>query len=286
MVAIIFALISYVGWGTGVFAEAIVARKLPPLSLAFWALSLSVLIMSFYAPFALKDLVSLTPAILILIIILSVIGLFGGLSYYQALNLGNPGLVGTIASSFPAVVVLLSVIFLGERVSIQQMIAIGVIFIGIFLSSFDIRLIRKKTLINKGLLFALLAMLSWGIVYTFIKIPVSKIGWFWPNYISFFIFPLIYFYMRFRKIKLERPTKNSVIFVLIISTILVRVAELTYSLGISKGLVTVVAPIAGANPTLFVILAFLFFKDKITRQQVAGIITTLIGIVLLSIFSV
>ncbi len=49
---------------------------------------------------------------------------------------------------------------------------------------------------------------------------------------------------------------------------------------------TVVAPISGANPILFVILVAFFLKDPITRQQIAGIITTLIGIVLLSIFSV
>ena len=67
---------------------------------------------------------------------------------------------------------------------------------------------------------------------------------------------------------------------------LVRVAEFSYNLGISKGLVTIVAPIAGANPTLFVVLAFLFLKDPITKQQIIGIITTLIGIALLSFLSI
>lgn len=119
-----------------------------------------------------------------------------------------------------------------------------------------------------------------------LKIPVAKIGWFWPNYITFLLFPLIFFYIKLKKIPIQRPTINGALIPLIASTALVRVAEYSYNFGISKGLVTVVAPIAGANPTLFIILAFLFLKDKITKQQIAGIVITLIGIVLLSIFSI
>ena len=37
--------------------------------------------------------------------------------------------------------------------------------------------------------------------------------------------------------------------------------------------------------TLFIVLAFLFFKDPIKKQQILGIIVTLFGIVLLSLFS-
>jgi len=135
--------------------------------------------------------------------------------------------------------VIISILFLGEKISIQQGIAIVVIFLGLLLAIFNINTIRAKSLINKGILFATLTMLSWGTYFAFIKIPVSKIGWFWPNYFSFLIFPLIYLYMKIRKIKLERPTLNGAITALIISTILVRIAELSFNYGISRGLVTV-----------------------------------------------
>lgn len=287
MPVIFFALISYFGWGTGIFVEAIVARKLRWYSLTFWAYLLTILIMSLYVPFVIHDLARLTPGILILILILAFTGIFlGTIFYYEALRIGNRILVGTIASSFPAVTVILSIIFLGDKISFNQGVSIIVIFLGLILSVIDLKKISSKNLINKGSLLALMPMLAWGIYFTFIKIPVSRVGWFWPNYINFFLFPLIYLYIRFRKLKLEAPIKNNVLIPLIISTILVRIGELSYNLAISRGLVTIVAPIAGANPTLFVILAFLFFKDPISKQQVLGIITTLIGIVALSIFSV
>lgn len=288
MQAIIFALISYFTWGSGVFAEAIAARRLSPYSLTFWSFTLSFIVTSFYAPFAIGSLVGLTFGIFILNLVLAFGGiLFGTLVYYEALRIENRALVGTIASSFPMVTVVLSIVFLGEKVSGLQIIAILLVFIGLFLASFDLSGIRKgKFSLSKGILFAIIAMFMWGIYFAFIKIPVSKIGWFWPNYIAFLTFPLLLLYLRIKKKRLEKPTENNVFIPLIVSTLFVRIAEFSYNLGISKGLVAVVAPIAGANSTLFIILAFLILKDPIKRQQVIGIITTLIGIVLLSILSV
>jgi uncharacterized membrane protein len=114
---------------------------------------------------------------------------------------------------------------------------------------------------------------------------VDKVGWFLPNYIVFLLFPLVFLVMRAKKIKLERPTVNNVFWPLIISVVLVRIAEYSYNYAITAGQVAVVAPIAGANPTLFVVLAFLFLKDPIRKQQIAGIVATLAGIVLLSFAS-
>lgn len=243
--------------------------------------------MSIYAPFALSDLQNLSLEILTLTFILAFVGMFLGIIfYYEALRRGNRALVGTITASFSAVTVVLSIIFLGDKISLQQLTAILIIFTGLLLSIFDLRSVTGGNLLNKSILFALLAMLAWGAYFAFIKIPVKEIGWFWPNYFTFFLFPLILIYVKLKKVKLEAPTKNNVLGLLVLSVVLARVAELAYNLGISSGLVAVVAPIAGANQTLFVVLAFLIFKDPITRQQIAGIVTTLIGIVLLSVFSV
>jgi len=287
MEPIVFAIISYFTWGTGAFFEAIVARKLDSYSLTFWGFVFSVLILSFYAFFQTTALAFLTLNLLILNIILGIVLILGIIFYYEAYKVANRAIVGTIAQSFPVVVVILSLLFLGERVSLLQTISIIIIFVGMILCALDIREFRQKTfLINKGFFFAVVAMICWGVYFTFIKIPVDKIGWFWPNYFSFLLFPLIFIYMRIKGIKLEKPTKNNAFFLIVISTVLVRVAEFSYNFAISKGLVAIVAPIAGANLTLFAVLAFLFFKDPIKKQQILGIVTTLVGIVLLSIFSI
>lgn len=288
MQAILFALISYFTWGSGVFFEAIAARRMNPYSLTFWSFFLSFIVLSLYVPFEISSLAGLSWDIFILNYALALFGiLLGTLLYYEALRIENRALVGTIASSFPIVTVILSIIFLGERISSVQTIAMLLVFTGLFLASFNIDQIKsKKFVFSKGILFAIITMLVWGLYFTFIKIPIDRIGWFFPNYISLSTFPLLFLYFfKIKGKKLEKLTHNNVFIPLIASTILVRIAEFSYNLGISKGLVAVVAPIARANPTLFVILAFLVFKDPIKKQQIIGIILSLLGVVALSIFS-
>lgn len=245
------------------------------------------LISIFYGPFVLADLKNLTTEIFLLNLSLGLLLAIAALCFNKGMQIGNPSLVGTIASSFAALVVVFSIIFLGERVSGNQLFAIVIIFVGIILASLNFTALKsEKNLINKGVLFALAAMLLWGLYFTFIKIPIREIGWFWPSVISSFSTLVFLSLVRFRGVKLVKPKENKTLVYLILTIITVKSAELSFNYALSKGLTVVVAPIAGSYATLFVILAFLVFKDPITRQQIAGIITTLIGIVLLSVFSV
>lgn len=92
--------------------------------------------------------------------------------------------------------------------------------------------------------------------------------------------------MKIKRINLEHPNKERALVPLLMNALLLGMGSWSFNFAIDQGLTSIVAPIAGSYATLFVILAFLFFKDPITRQQILGIVTTLSGIVLLSIFSV
>lgn len=288
MQALIFALISFFGWAVGDFFVTISARKLNAYSSTFWSLLISVLLLSVYAPFALKDLQALTPTLFAWNIFLGFILLVGIITYREGLVVGSSPLVVTIAASFSAVTTILSIIFFQERLTTYQALFIVIIFAGLVLSMLDLHeLTKRKVHLDRGLIFALISMILWGVYFTFIKIPVKEIGWFWPNYFSFLFFaPLVYWFMKFRKIPLHRPNHNKAFLPLLAAIVLARGAELSFNLGIERGYTSIVAPIAGANPVLFLVLAVIFLKDPITKQQVAGIATTLVGIILLSIFSV
>lgn len=287
MEAIIFALISFVGWGVGDILVAITARRIEPYSASFWSMFLTVLLFSPYALYTIDDLIKLTPQLLLMTIFLATLLVGGILSYREALRVGNPALVGTIGAAFTAVTTILAVIFFQEYLTALQFSMVFLIFLGLFLSTLDIKeVLTRKVKFNRGIVLALMSMLTWGIYFAFVKIPVREVGWFWPLYISFMLFPILYIFMKLRSIPLSKPTVNNAFVPLVVSTFMARVAEFSFSLGISRGFTSIVAPIAGGAPALFVVLAFLFFKDPITRQQIVGIITTLIGIVLLSVLSV
>ena len=141
-----------------------------------------------------------------------------------------------------------------------------------------------------AIFFALISFFGWGIGDVFGTVAtrrIGAIGWFWPFYLVMIINVISFVFMRLVfKVKLNKITSKGTLLSVIISPCLIVFGEFAYNIGIDKGLTAVVAPIAGSYPTLFAVLAFLFFKDPITKQQIIGIVTTLIGIVLLSIFSV
>lgn len=281
---VIFAFISFFTWGFGVLFEAIAAKKINSYLFTFWAAFISFIICTLIAPFFLKDLNGITLSLFMLNIVLAFFFHFGTIMYYEGIKAGAPALVGAVASSFSAVIVIIALLFLGDKINSLQIVAIILIIIGIILSSLDLNEIRKKKInLEKSALFALVAMISWGISLGFVKILVEKIGWFWPNYITFGMFPLLFLFIKSKKIKITNPIKSGVFIPFIISILFVRIAEFSYNFAIGKGSQSIVASISGANPILFVVLAFFVFKDKIKRQQIIGILSALAGIVLISI---
>lgn len=287
MPAIFYAIVSYLGWGAGDVFGAVATRRIGAYSTSFWVAVIGVLVFSFYTPFALMELVNYNPPLLMLNILLAFLYVAVNVLINLAFQISNVSLIGTIFSSFAAFTSLFSLIFMGERVSLPQGLAMMVVFLGVFISTLDIKELKKGRLIeDKGVRIALTAMIFAALYFTFIKIPVAKVGWFWPNYLPILLFPLVFFYMKARKIKLEKPNLEGALAPLIICTIMLRSGDFAFNLGISKGLTSIVAPIAGAYPTLFAALSFFVFREPLKKQQLAGIVTTLAGIVFLSAVSV
>lgn len=287
MQAIVFALISYFGWGVGDIFGAVTTRKIGALATVFWVSLLGSFIFTFYIPFDLTSLVHLTIPILLFNILLGIIFMIGSLCLNSAFKLSNVSLTGTIVSCYTALTVLLSILFLRETISLNQFVAIAVILLGVLLSTFDLNDLKKgKVIKDRGTRLALVAMVCYGVYFAFIKIIVREIGWFWPNYITFLLFPLIYLYIKLQGIVLQKPNYKNALMPIIICTLLLRFGDFSFNIGISKGMTAVVAPISGAFPTLFALLSFFVFKDPIKKQQILGIIVTLVGIVLLSALSI
>ena len=138
MQAIIFALISFLGWGIGDIPGTVASRKLGAFSSILWGISLSILLLAIYIPFAWPQLSALTPQLLVLNIILGLIFISSDLLFTKAMIIGNPSLVGTICAAFSAVVVIFSVVFFKESLTNIQITAIIMIFAGVILSSLNV----------------------------------------------------------------------------------------------------------------------------------------------------
>ena len=286
MIAIVFACVSLLGWGIGDIFTTSASRKIGSYNSSFYGYFFGCLLTTFYIPFALSTWKDFSLSMILLTSFLAVIQLLAFFAFNEGLKIGNASLVGTIAGAFTSVVVILSILFLGESVSSSQAVSIAIIFVGLILSSINLSdLKNKKSLVNKGTVYALLAMVGWAIYFTFIKIPVQKSGFFWPSYTTGIVGSLIFLLFGLRRIKMPKSDIRSGFPAIFVSSTLLTIGSFSFNFAICRGLSSVVAPIAGAYPALFALLAFLIFKDPITKQQKLGMVTTLLGIILLALFS-
>lgn len=200
---------------------------------------------------------------------------------------GSVVLTGVIGGSFPAVSTVTALIFFNETLNLGQALAVILVLVGIALSSMHGKL--RKTLSHikaSALVYAFLAFLFWGVSFAIIRIPIEKVGWFVPQYFSNFVGIVIAlaaaYFMRERKVW-TLPKASPLVAV---NAVLGLGGTILFSYAISRGGETsIVAPIAGSSPAVFAILAFVIFKEKLTRLQVAGVLTTLTGVIILSVLS-
>lgn len=280
--AIFFALITLVGWGVADVFVTILSRRIGNFKAYFWTMVLSLILTTLYIPFAgpVNDYAAFFVAL-----VLGVFLTFGSLLYFRSLEVGNAAICGTIGGLFALPVVLLAIIFFGEKLGLIETIGIIFALTGMVLTVLKLR--KKFSLHDmfseKGVDLAYIAMICWGIYYTFIRIPVKEIGWFWSLYPSNF---LIFFLIILRKIdkgSIKALRGSNTFLLILINALLITVSEFAYNAGINIGYSSVVAPIAGCYPVLFVVLARIIFKEKLANQQKLGIVLSLMGIILLAV---
>lgn len=282
--ALFFALLTFFGWAVGDLFIALSGRRIGALRTYFWGNVISLVLTSFYIPLA--GAMSDWP-MFFLAFLLGLMLAVGTFSYFHALTIGNASLAGAIGGAFPIITVVLSVVFFAEKLTILQTVGIIFTVIGVILASLNFQKLLKerisKIFSDRAVPLTLFAIVLWGFYYAFVRIPVERIGWFWACYpISFVCFPLLFLEKKKKDLFLVFKDQKALVFVVIYS-LFITAAQFAYNLGISSGYTSIVAPVAGAYPVLFVVLTRLIFKEKLTKQQSLGIVAALLGIILISL---
>ncbi len=279
MLPYLFGIITYIGWGSGDVFGTFATRKIGPYVTTFWAFAFAALLGLLYVPFAFADLSRITPIFLACNILLGIIYIAGNLTFNEALRLSSAPIVGTIGGSFAALTVLLSFLFLGEHISLIRTLLILFVFLGVFITSTAHNQTKEKGF-TRGILLALVSFFVWGIYFTFNKVLMSRMGWFWPNYIPILLFPIIAIYMKWKRIPFILPDHTITPF-LFLNALALRGGDFAFNIGASLGLTATIAPMGGAYPTLFAVLSHFIFHDPLNKKQVAGIAIALTGLVAL-----
>jgi drug/metabolite transporter (DMT)-like permease len=284
---LIAAFMTNVSYAVSDVANGLILRRDSPLKVSTWVAIFALAI--FFVPMLVffdHELERLTFVNALLIFAISSLGLIAYFCFLTGMQRAGVTLGGVITGSFPAVATVAALVFFGERISAGQAGAIVVIVAGVLVSSLqgEIRTLFadiKRT----SLLWAFAAALLFGLFFALVRIPVERVGWFLPAYLGNVIGVPLYVLIAHRfgerdVLRLPQlPVPIATIAFMQIG------ATMLYAYALTKGETAVIAPIAGSYPAVFVVLAYIVFRERIRPIQYLGVLATVAGIIGLSLLS-
>ena len=278
---IIFGIIAMIGWGLADFFAAIAVRKAGTFTVYFWSAMISAVFFLSLAPFFGIPVISWTAVALLLFA--SLLTVISWLAFYKGFQVGKVSVVSPIALSWPAITVILSITLLKESLTLIQASGVALTIAGGIMVSFKLSDIKKLKILSpsSGVKYALIAAVGWGIHFIPVDILVEQYGWFLPLFLIHAISAgYLLAYSTATKRKTPFPVGLGKLLLLIAG--LEVFAYLSYGIGITSEHTAVVAPVIAAAPAVTVLLARKYFKESVELNQKAGIISILIGLILLS----
>lgn len=200
---------------------------------------------------------------------------------FKAFKHGKVGVVLPIANSFAIITTLMALIFLKEYISLIRWIAMFIIIAGIVILTINFKEFKSSLSNHKlnGTHYAVITALGWGIV-TFLYT--------WP---AKYLDPYSTSLLVETGVLLAAYIANSAQFPNILTMpkniipagILAALASVCMVYGLSNFQISLFAPIIATSPILGAISSHLINKELLTRKETMGLITTVIGLILISL---
>lgn len=217
---------------------------------------------------------------LIYLLLISLVNFIGFFFFYKAIAKKGVALTSPIINSWAFITVILSIFFYNETISLVQAVAIILILFGIFLITFKK---QEKIAFDSTFVFALLAMITFALFFFLLKIPIEIFGVLLVVLgVRLFTSILSVPFLVVKKINISNIKLFALLAILGVG-LLDTFGFLAYSFSMNYAPVSIVAPIGSSVPIVSVILGVLVLKEKLNTRQKIGIITTIAGLLLLSL---
>lgn len=282
MIGILLGLVSLSCWGIADFLAARSSRKYGTFPTFFWSqLSGFLSLMPFLVFFPIQtqinrlDWVWLSINILLFV---SIIPLF-----YRALGIGVVAVITPIVSANIVVTIAIGLVIFQEFLSFSEIFAVSLVTIGLFLVASDWRHLRNtmKLGLARGLPEAFIVMLLFGIFFSILAHLSWQVGWLTSFLIirtgSLFIVLLVVIY-RWWHWNIKIPIHPLPFTIGVFDSL----AFLAFNLGVQQVPLSIIAPIANSFPVMTIILAVIFLREFPAKNQWVGILTVLIGVIMLA----
>lgn len=211
---------------------------------------------------------------------LTVLVVFFYLGFYKALQLGPIALVGPIVAAHSPVVVVLAVIFLGERISAWQIVAIAATVVGVVMASIDMQALRSgRTIIGLGVALAIGVSIAAGFWQFAIAVMSKEMGWFAPVFFTrvfmvCILVPVVAIRREQPWVGLNRKLGVAIVLVAALETL----SLLAFTRGSEIGIVSIVAAASTAYPLIPIVGGIVLFRERLGGVQFAGLFIVTVGL--------
>ena len=270
-------------WGISDYFIAIAVRKAGVTKVSLYFLVFTVII--FVVMMLHFSLGIISYASISTIVVLGIIITVGNLSFSKSLHDGNVSIVVPIASAWVIITVVLSLLLLNEVLTKLELVGAIMIIAGVLLASFKLRDLKKSRIknISKGVPFAVITAISWGVYYYIIGSFTLRVGWFQAAFL--YNLPAIFFMAMFGLVAHKDISfpKVPVVFLIAGLALLNVIGLLGYNLSVTYGYIALSAPITSAAVIVTVLLALVFLEERPEKNQLLGIALVIAGIIAVSI---
>ena len=222
----------------------------------------------------------------LLFIVLS--GLATGASwicFYKGLSLGDVNKVVAIDKSSTIITILLAIVLFNETNHLQiKLISTLLISVGIFL------MIEKKSNertvdSNNWLIYGFLSAIFASLTSILAKIGIANVDSTLATAIRTVVVLLMAWLVVFLKKKsnLVKNIDRKEMLFLVLSAIATLMSWLCYYYAISNGIVSIVVPIDKLSIVGVVVFSYIFFREKLSKKALFGLISLIIGTLLMTI---
>lgn len=287
LIAIFGGLGAMSGWGISDFFAKKSVDKVGYLVSLFWMQTFGLLPLLIYLLIKF-DLSNFSFNQIPTVILLGLIDIIGYLMFYKALEKGKVSIVSPITASYSALSILVSALAFHELITGKMFLILGIVIVGILLTSIDLGEFKKEGFNKKDLLK--------GVPEALIGVALFSIWFpFWDNFVSggnwlilLIILRLVsslFLLILIKKNHLTIRIKDfNVTKWLAIIGLLDAFAYITLTWSYSATSYTSIISVLSATfslPTL--ILARIFLKEKIKPNQIGGIALILFGLALIGL---
>jgi drug/metabolite transporter (DMT)-like permease len=284
--ALLFGVGAAVAFGFGDYAAAMASRRAGVALTAFGmqilglgSIALAVALLGRWPTFAWSQV----PWALVL----AIVGTASLAALYRAFALGPIAVVSPVVASYAALSVVGIVLFLGERLTGGQTLAIGATFVGVVVASTDVRELRRT--LGKpveGVRIGVLATVGfgiWGVILsaaTRVNDPFALVM-IW----RVFGIALVGLFIAWRRIALTPLTFPSTLAIVALVGVLDTGANVLLMLGVASGFASFVMTGSGAYPIIPAVLAILVLRERLAPNQYLGVAVLIAGLVALGLQS-